>query len=263
MNEITTRTVDVRPGLPLTIAEGGAGRVALVLHGGGGPATVQGLVAHLAQRMHVIAPIHPGWMGTERPAWFTGVDDLALAYLHLLKDAGHRDVLVVGSSIGGWIACEMAVRDDGELISGLVLVNAGGIAVEGEPIRDVFALDPRGLTELSFHDPNRFFVDPATLPEAQQAGRRANAATLRIIAGDPYMHDPKLRRRLGRVQVPALVVWGASDRVITPAYGRALAAAMPSARFELIAEAGHLPHLEQPRATFEAIDAFLAAPVRT
>ena len=72
------------------------------------------------------------------------------------------------------------------------------------------------------------------------------------------MHDPKLRRRLGRVQVPALVVWGASDRVITPAYGRALAASIPSARFELIADAGHLPHLEQPRATFAAIDAFIA-----
>jgi len=77
-----------------------------------------------------------------------------------------------------------------------------------------------------------------------------------VIAGDPYMHDPTLIRRLAEMRVPTLVVWGESDRVMTANYGRAFAVAIPGARFVLVREAGHLPHLEQPAAVFAAIDAF-------
>ena len=101
-------------------------------------------------------------------------------------------MLVIGSSIGGWIASEMAVRDRGARISGLVLIDAVGIEVDGEPITDFFALDPRGVFEHSFHDPDRFFVDPATLTPEQIATQQANMASLRAVAGDPYMHDPWL-----------------------------------------------------------------------
>src|SRR5579859_6240379 len=103
-------TADVYPDLPIAYTDAGSGRPVLVLHGGGGPATVSGLVAHLERHARVIAPVHPGWNGAVRPAWMTGVDDYALAYLHLLQDLGLRDVLVVGSSLGGWIAAELAVR---------------------------------------------------------------------------------------------------------------------------------------------------------
>jgi pimeloyl-ACP methyl ester carboxylesterase len=256
-----TRTVFPRPDLPLTLTETGPadGRTVLVLHGGGGPGTVQGIAAHLAGRggMRVVLPTHPGWNGTERPDWFTGVDDLAIAYLQWLKDEGHRDVLVVGSSLGGWTGAEMAFRDDGAVIGSLVLVNSAGVAVPGEPIRDVFALDPREMSTYSFHDPARFAVDPAALTEDRIAAQKANMATMRTLCGDPYMHDPKLLNRLGRVRIPTLVLWGESDRIVSPAYGRALAAAFPNGRFETIAEAGHLPHIEQPAATFAALDAYL------
>ena len=121
------------------------GRTALVLHGGGGPATVQGITAHLSGAMGVLTPVHPGWDGTARPGWLSAIGDLAAAYLRLLRDEGRRDVLVVGSSIGGWIAAEMAARDDSGLISGLVLIDSVGVLVEGQPIRDFFALDARGV----------------------------------------------------------------------------------------------------------------------
>ena len=244
--------------MDLNLNEAGAGRPALVLHGGGGPATVAGVAAHLAGDMHAITPTHPGWDGTVRPEWLTGVDDLALMYLNHLEDEDLRDVLVVGSSIGGWIAAEMAVRDNAGRISGLVLIDAAGIDVPGEPMPDFFALDARGVAEHSFHDPDRFYVDPATVPAAQLAVRQANLATLRVLAGDPYMHDPKLARRLGRVRIPALLLWGASDRIVTPAYGAAYAAAFADGRLEVIPAAGHLPQLEQPAATFAAIDRFRA-----
>lgn len=256
-NATPARTVHVYPDLPVTFTESGTGRPVLVLHGGGGPATVAALTAHLAESAHVITPVHPGWDGVPRPDWCTGVDDIALAYLHHLQERGLHDVLVVGSSLGGWIAAEMAVRDTAGIISGLVLVNAVGVRVEGEPMADFFALDPRGLAEHSWHDPDRYYLDPARLPAAELARRQNNAATMRVLAGDPYMHDPKLLRRLARVTPPVLLVWGASDRIVTPAYGAAYAAAFADGRLEVVPEAGHLPHLEQPEATFTLIDTHL------
>lgn len=251
-----TRTSQLRSDLSLLLTEAGAGRNALVLHGGGGPVTVQSIGEHLAHTMHVLTPTHPGWNGTERPQGLARISDLADTYLQLLKAEGLRDVLVVGSSIGGWIASEMALRDEARCIRSLVLINSVGVAIPGQPIRNLFALDPRGIAEFAYYDANRFYVDPATLPPEQKARQQANMATLRIIAGEPYMHDPELLPRLGQVRVPALVLWGDSDRIVTPDYGRALAQAFPNARFELVPHAGHLPQLEQPQSTFAAIDRF-------
>jgi pimeloyl-ACP methyl ester carboxylesterase len=251
-----TETVFVHPDLQLTLTEAGSGRAVLILHGGAGPFSVAPLAAHLAQRALTLMPTHPGWNGTPRPEWCTGADDLALAYLHLLEQRGLSDVLVVGSSFGGWIAAEMAVRDNARRLRGVVLIGATGIQVEGQPVRNVFELDPRELAQLSFHDAARFAVDPLTLPPEQLAMRKANLATLAVFAGGTQPHDSKLRRRLAHVTTPALVVWGESDRVVTPAYGKAYAQAFKHGRFELIGKAGHLPQLEQPVATFAAIDAF-------
>lgn len=252
---VTHRAVPAE--LSLTVAVAGAGRPVLVLHGGGGPATVAGLAQHLSQRAQVITPVHPGWDDTPRPDRLTGIGDLALAYLHHLRDRGLHDVLVIGSSLGGWIAAEMAVRDTAGSISGLVLIDAVGVHLETEPITDFFALDARGVAEHSWHDPDRYYVDPAGVPANEAARRLRNLATMRILAGDPYMHDPGLLHKLGRVEVPALLIWGESDRIVTPAYGAAYAASFNDGRLEVIPEAGHLPHIEQPEATFAVIDAHL------
>ncbi|MEU3465713.1 alpha/beta hydrolase [Streptomyces sp. NPDC006733] len=255
----TNRTVDVYSDLSLSLSEAGSGRPCLILHGGGGPATVAGLAAQLSHSLHTITPTHPGWNGAPRPAWLTGVDDLALAYLHCLRDLGLSDVLVIGSSLGGWTAAEMAVRDTAGVITGLVLIDAVGVHVEGEPITDFFSLDAAGVAEYAWHDSTRAAVDPAALPAAQLQMMRANMATLRDIAGEPNMHDPKLLRRLGRVDVPTLLLWGASDRIVTPAYGAAYADAFGDGRLQVVPEAGHLPHIEQPEATFALIDAYVRA----
>ncbi|WP_127354142.1 alpha/beta fold hydrolase [Actinacidiphila soli] len=253
----TDTTAAVYPDLSLTLSEAGMGRPVLLLHGGGGRATVAGLAEHLSRTARTLTPVHPGWDGTHRPEWFTGIDDLALAYLHYLQDRRLHDVLVVGSSLGGWTAAEMAVRDTMGIITGLILINAVGVHVETEPITDFFTLDARGVAEHSWHDPDRFYLDPASSPADQLALRQANMATMRALTGDPYMHDPKLLRRLGRVQPPTLVLWGESDRIVTPAYGAAYASAFGHGRFEVIPQAGHLPQIEQPEATFALIDAHL------
>jgi pimeloyl-ACP methyl ester carboxylesterase len=222
-----------------------SGRPILILHGGGGPQTVAGIASGLS-RAHTLVPTHPGFGGEPRPEWFDSIDDLALAYLELLERLDLRDVLVVGSSVGGWIASVMALYDTAHLISGLVLVNGVGIQVDGHPIPDVSTLTPDKLSALSFHNPAAFRVDPSTITPEQVAGRKANTETLYVYDSKRLGGDPKLRRRLRHVKIPVLVAWGESDRVADLEYGRAYAQSFPNARFELIPEAGHLPQIEQP-----------------
>ncbi|MFE6973085.1 alpha/beta fold hydrolase [Streptomyces sp. NPDC057682] len=243
--------------LSLVPDEAGTGRPVLVLHGGGGPATVAGLARHLSRTTHTLTPVHPGWEGTPRPDTLTTIGGLAHVYLSLLRDRDLRDVLVVGSSLGGWTAAEMALQDNDGLVTGLVLIDAVGIHVPEEPVVDFFALDARGVAEHSWYDPDRYYLDPADTPAGELARRRANMETMRVLAGEPAMHDPALRDRLGRVDLPALVLWGEADRVVTPAYGAAYADAFGDGRFAVVPEAGHLPQIERPAATFALIDAFL------
>lgn len=252
-----THIAGLRPNLSIPYEQAGQGRPVLILHGGGGTATVAGIARHLSASALTILPTHPGWNGTARPDDMQTVADLAQVYLALLANLDLRDVIVIGSSIGGWIASEMALHDADKRISSLILVNAVGILVEGQPIADPFVLGPRGLAEHAFHEPDKFFIDPAKLPAEQQAMQRANMATMRIIAGEPFMHDPQLRERLRQITLPVLVVWGSSDRVVTTAYGQSYADAFANARFVSVPLAGHLPHLEQPVKTFAIMDEFM------
>ncbi len=238
----------------LTIDQHGEGRPVLLLHGGGGPPSMGQLPSALSERFEVIAPVHPGFAGNPRPEWYVGIDDIALSYLQLLEQRDLRDVLVVGSSIGGWIASELAVREH-ERISGTVLLNAVGINVEGIELADFFSLTPQELMALSFHNP-AVAPHPTQLPQEAADIQAANAATLAVYAREPYMHDPRLRRRLALVPTPVAAIWGESDQIAPEPYGRAYAASFPNGRFELIPEAGHLPHLEQPEKVLDAIHRF-------
>jgi pimeloyl-ACP methyl ester carboxylesterase len=239
-----------------SLREAGSGRPALVLHGGGGPGTVAPLSRGLSQTMRTLTPTHPGWDG-ELPAEIASIADLAGLYGDYLAEQDLSDVVVIGSSLGGWTGCELVLGRERERIAALVLIDAVGIAVEGEPIADFFSLDARGVAEHSFHDAERFYVDPAALSDEQR--RRAGQAmdAMRALAGDPYMHDPGLRGRLAGIDVPTLVVWGEEDRIASAAYGRAYAAAIPGARFELLRECGHVPQLECPERVLALIEGFL------
>jgi pimeloyl-ACP methyl ester carboxylesterase len=258
---MTQHTITLPSQLELTIDETGpadADRTVLVLHGGGGPFTVAPIAAHFSSDSHVLLPTHPGWNGTPRPERLNDVPALAGAYLQLLADRGLSDVLVIGSSLGGWIATQMAAGDTDGTIGRIVIIDGAGIEVPGEPVVDFVSLSPREQAEHSWHDAAKFFVDPTTLPPGRVAAQRANMQTMGVLTSVHGMSDPALQAKLGDIRIPALVLWGDSDRVFTPGYGRAYAAALGNARFELVADAGHLPQLEQPVQTFAAIDGFLA-----
>ncbi|WP_158813150.1 alpha/beta fold hydrolase [Methylocapsa sp. S129] len=242
-------------GLTFVVDDRGEGRPILLLHGGGGPASVAAFANTLAQEARVLAPTHPGFAETARPEWFGTVENIASAYLALLDRHGLRDVLVVGSSMGGWIAAEMAAQDSSRL-AGLVLVDAVGIEVPGETILDVFSVPRSELSSYSYHNADAFRMDPTKFTPEQAALTASNFAALAVYSGAGKMSDPALRGRLKAVQKPVLVVWGESDRVVTPAYGRAFAAAFPNGQFDLIRECGHLPQIEQPARLLATIDAF-------
>jgi pimeloyl-ACP methyl ester carboxylesterase len=258
---MTISTYDMTlAGISLTVTEQGTGQPVLLLHGGGGPQTVAGFAALLAARQdaRVITPVHPGFGGTMRPAALTTVGGLAALYDDLLTALDLRDVIVIGNSIGGWIAAELALRGSGR-IAGQVLVDAVGIAVPGHPVLDIFPLTPVELSRLSFHDPAAFPVNPAAMTEGQQRIAAANRDALRVYGMPPSMTDPRLADRLRKVSVPTLVVWGESDQVVDPDYGRAFAAAIPGARFLLLPATGHLPQLETPEQLLQAVLDFTAA----
>ncbi|HTX29601.1 MAG TPA: alpha/beta hydrolase [Streptosporangiaceae bacterium] len=238
----------------LTVAEAGAGRPYLLLHGGGGPQTVAAFAGLLSNQARVITPTHPGFAGTPRPDKLASVAGLAALYAALLDEMGLTDVTVVGNSIGGWIAAEMALVRSPR-VGSVVLVDATGIEVPGHPAADFFSLTLDQVSQLSYHDPVKFGIDLATLPPAVQAAMPGNRASLAVYAGTTFA-DPHLAGRLSGVTVPALVVWGDADRIVDPDYGRAYAAAIPGAQFRLLAATGHLPQIETPDQLLAAITEF-------
>jgi pimeloyl-ACP methyl ester carboxylesterase len=226
--------------------QGRQGHPFLLLHGGGGPQTVAPFAGLLAEQRpaRVFTPVHPGFGGTARPGWLTDVPTLAQVYVQLLDELDLTDVAVVGNSIGGWIAAELAALGS-DRITSVTIVNGVGIQVPGHPVADTFSLTPVELSRLSFHDPSKFRMDPNP-SEALRAVMAANRTALEVYSGPNAMADPTLNERLSKATLPTLVVWGESDQVVDADYGRAFAAAIPDARFELLRETGHMPQVETP-----------------
>ena len=215
-------------------------------------------VRELAKQARVIAPLHPG-IGAGKDANKTGsVDDLAYLYLDLIEHLKLRDVTLVGASFGGWIAAEMAVRNCNAL-SKLVLVDALGIKVGARDHRDIvdfFGTPDKDLRAMSFAEPANAGGDLRSLGDDDLRTRLRARETLARYGWQPYMHNPRLRLRLHRINVPTLVLWGDRDGIARPDYGRAYADLIPGAQFELVNNAGHLAHIEHAEQLASRIHTF-------
>lgn len=251
--KVYTIPVDPTGPVDVSVDDYGAGRTFLLLHGGAGPQSVTGFADLLASARpaRVLVPTHPGFGGTDRPGPFTGIRQLAELYTGLIEQLGLEDVTVIGNSVGGWITAELALRRSSR-VTGIVLIDAVGIDVPGHPVADFFHLSLDEVFSLGFHDPEPFRVDPSTLPPAAQAVAAGNRAALAVYAGE-QMTDPGLAARLAAIEIPTLILWGASDRIVDPDYGRAYAQAIPEAAFHLLPGTGHAPQLETPRQVLDAI----------
>lgn len=245
-----TRTTTVAVGdVEVTLDDHDRTRPFLVLHGGGGVATVRGFADLVAERTHcrVLVPTHPGFGGTARPSELATTRDLAAAYITLLDELDVTDVTVLGNSFGGWVAAEMALLDSPR-VSGVVIIDGIGVEVEGHPMTGVGGLAPAELAKLSFHDPTK----APRPPTGGASGPSPDIAALIAYAG-PSMSDPSLLKRLGTLDLPVHVVWGASDGIVGPEYGRAYADAIPMSVFTVLPRTGHLPQLETPEELLGAI----------
>ncbi len=253
---MTTSNVELTiPGLgdvTVTVDDQGEGTPYLLLHGGAGPQSVAGFGAlrRATGPARVITPAHPGFGGTPRPDWLATVPGLASVYRALLDRLDLRGVTVLGNSIGGWIAAELALTGT-DRIGSLVIVDGVGIDVPGHPVADAMALSLDQLAELSYYEPAKFRIDLDSLTPEQRAGFAANRAALAVYAGS--MMDQALLPRLAAITAPTLVIWGAADRIADAGYGKAFAAGIPGARFVLLPATGHMPQIETPELLLQTI----------
>jgi pimeloyl-ACP methyl ester carboxylesterase len=251
--------VSVR-GVRTHLLQGGRGEPLLVLHPQYGADAWHPYHDELASRFRVLAPDHLGFGQSERPEWLEGMDDLVLHYVDLLDALEIRSVHVLGTSLGGWIAAELAAVYP-ERVARLVLVGAAGVKVDGVPRYDLFLNTFEDTLRHLFHDETRAAqLLPADLgPEVIVRGYR-EATTLARLAWNPYLYDPKLERRLQRVTAPTLIVWGEQDQFLPLAHGEAYARAIPRAILKAIPAAGHLVPYEQTATFVEVVTEFLTAP---
>jgi pimeloyl-ACP methyl ester carboxylesterase len=245
-------------GVNLEIVEKGQGRPLLFLHPGEGLRPGDPWLDQLAMHHRVVAPHHPGFGGSALPDWMGSVDDLAYLYLDLAAELGLQDALLVGSSFGGWVAAEVAVRNTARF-AGLLLADPLGIKVGGvldRDIVDMHAVSRAEFMRLAWADPAKGEIDHTKLPDTELAGIARGREALAVFGWKPYMHNPRLKRWLHRIDIPTHIIWGEQDGIIAQSYAEAWKAAIPGATLETLPRAGHFPHLEQPAAFAAQVEAF-------
>jgi pimeloyl-ACP methyl ester carboxylesterase len=245
--------------LKLQIERCGKGPPLLLLYGEEALEREAEFLNDLAERYEIIIPSPPGFGLSTRPEWITAPDDIAYMMLDVVNGLGLRNVPVIGFSFGGWIAAEMATKDDG-FISKLVLVDPYGIKV-GKPtdrdIQDVWLLHPDEVAALKWCDVEKSRRDFKSMPEDALTIVARNRESFARFGWEPYLHNPKLVQRLHRIKVPTLLIWGENDGIVTPRYGEAYRDLIPGARLAVIPRAGHYPHIEQPQAFLAELSQFL------
>jgi len=213
----------------------------------------------MAREFAVYAPVQPGFHRSEGLERIDRIDDLVFQYVDLIEALGLDQLAIVGSSVGGWLAAEIAVHHP-RLVRKLVLIDALGLDLSSAPLADIFLPTPRELRELVFHQSDSKesmeLLADAPSEEATVSLYQSRRATARV-GWNPYLCDPRLEQRLYRVSMPTLVVWGGGDRVASVEHGKAYQRGIAGSRLVVIYTAGHLPVLEKPEETAHAVIEFL------
>jgi pimeloyl-ACP methyl ester carboxylesterase len=237
---------------------GGKGPTVLFLHGGGGAGIWFPFFNSLSEKYDVVMPEHPGFGRSDTPLWLDNVGDLSNFYFEFIKKLGLKDIHLIGNSLGGWLAADMAVRNATPFRS-LTLITAAGIHVPGVPTNDIFLWSPEQLLRNLFHNqaiPEALLKAPVDEDERKRQAK--NSLSLAKLAWQPRLHDPHLQKWIHRIDIPTLVLWGDDDKLIPPAYGPAWRDLIPGAKLEVIKDCGHVPHLEKAEESLAVIARHIA-----
>ena len=257
------QTLDTKKGTRCRVLEGGSGAPVMFLHGAGGLLADNPFLDRLAQRYHVFAPEWPGYGESTGDELLEDMLDFALHGWDLVDALGLRRPHLIGHSMGGMIAAEMACLAPRDLDK-LVLVGAAGLWLDDRPIPDIFAMLPHEIAEALFLDPARGaalltggadLTDIEALKDFYLVTQRRLSMAGKILFPIP---NRRLSKRLYRLTAPTLVLWGAGDRLIVPDYAAQWKALIPGARVVTIEGAGHMLPWEQPEAFVDAVVTFLA-----
>jgi pimeloyl-ACP methyl ester carboxylesterase len=260
-NGFSDSTINVG-GTAVSLLRGGSGRPLLVLHEELGHPGWLSWHSELAGGHSLLLPVHPGFGVLPRVGWVSGVRDLAGFYSRMLRGMALGPVDVIGFSLGGWIAAEMAAADAEQFRSMTLVAPAGVRPPEGE-ILDLFIVTARAYLDASVHD-------AAGTPEFAalyggeettdqfEAWEDARAESARL-AWKPYMHNPSLPHLLEGVQgLPTLIIWGRDDRIIPLSAGQTYNRAISGSELLVFDNCGHRPEIEKTSVFFNSVRNFLA-----
>ncbi|WDL97633.1 alpha/beta fold hydrolase [Alicyclobacillus sp. ALC3] len=250
-------------GTGVRLLESGTGEPLIYLHGASGGGEWLPFLEQLSAEYHVYAPEHPGFGESGDLPYVESIEDLAFHYLDFLDALGIAKAHFVGSSLGGWLALEIATLAPHRMDK-LVLMGAAGLRVEGVEVPDTFMMDSAEHLTAMFYDPDfaaRRLRAISTHPD-DVAIQYRNRATVAHLAWNPYFHRPQLRHRLHRVTMPVLLVWGEQDKIFPPAIGEAYVELLSDAQLCVISECGHLPAQEQADKCVSLIRDFIQQGVR-
>ena len=256
MAECTESTFDYK-GSNVFMRRGGSGEPLLFLHGAGGVAAWMPFLDQLSDSFDVIVPDHPTYGRSDEPDWVEDVADVAYFYMDFLENNGLENVHVVGQSMGGWIALEMAIRNTSR-IKTLTLVGSAGIRIKGQPAADIFILNDEELARTLLVDEGRIQALLAMeLSEDQQDTLIKNKVATARLGWQPRLFNPRLRKWMHRIDVPTHIIWGTEDKVIPPSYAAEFQSLISGSKVTMIDKCGHLPNIDRTEAFVEAVGGFL------
>jgi len=250
------------------LLRGGEGPALVYLHSAAGEAA-NPTAENLADDHAVFCPVFPGFGESEGIDQIDDMEDAAFHLLDLFDRLGLDSPSVVGLSFGGWMAAELATRYP-ERVSKLVLINPVGLYIDGQPVKEIFGRTPAELAEDMFADQSHPMAQMMhMLSEFRgDVGQQVEvplelvlpiwksmSATAKL-GWDPYLHNPKLRRRLHRITAPTLVIHGAQDTLAPKAISEAYTAEIPDARLVDVDGGAHLIALEKPAEVADLIREF-------
>lgn len=237
------------------VLRAGQGQPLLFLHGANGGRWLP-FLDDLSEDFEVFAPEHPGFGTSETPVWLDNVGDLAHFYLEFIEKLGLDKVIVVGTSLGGWIACEMGVRSTHRL-DRMVLSAPAGIHVKGVRKGDLFLWNPEQTVRNLVYSKDlqdKMLAMPVSDDDRDTALR--NRFTTAKLTWSPRLYNPDLAKWLHRIRIPVLILWGREDKLIPVPYGERFQELMPGSALQIFDECGHLPHAEKAAEFTAAIREF-------